>query len=859
MKVRSTSNADHDHLTSRRLAFLLLLLAFPASDSLAQDATVGLISIDDAAFEGYTLFTPLRSDTTYLMDLDGRIVNKWPGETLQMAYLIEDGTLLRAAESGDNYFDLTAGGTHGTIEQVDWDGNVIWSWTLSTDTARLHHDFARMPNGNILVNAYELKTMDDVHAAGGDTTLYTEGVLYSEAVLEIRPVGTDSAEIVWDWHLWDHLVQNFDETKPDYAEPSEHPERFDINRAQRGGIADWVHLNTVSYNPWRDEIALSSPHFNEIYIIDHSTTSEEAADHVGGQRNKGGDLLYRWGNPVQYGLGTEDDQRLFFQHDIHWIEPGFRGEGNLIVFNNRYGESINDLNHSTVDEFTPPLDADGNYVREAGEPFGPDELVYRYEADPPYEMESRIISGAQRLANGNTLICSGNRGNFIEVDENDVEVWRYRSPLLGDGELAEQGKLFGADQNRIFKIQRIAPDYPGLADKDLTPGATLIKAIPPRPLASTATPADESSGLTPTPDFSWEPVTDADTYQLQVATTPDFETLEIDQGGIADSTFSPENSLDYGQIYYWRLRSTNEFGSGRYSEILSFSTATGGARQVDLSSPVEEEPNVVLPAVLAWNQVDGASYELEIAEDSLYESLVISDSGLAKTEYTAELDPLSTYYWHVRASNTGPLNWSETWVFQTSVDAVTLTQPVDGADNVLAYTEFGWDPVEGAESYQLQVAEDTTFAVAILDSTVSEAMVVPSLPLAYSTTYHWRVRGGRDVGPGPWSNAASFTVAVGTALEDVASDIPDRPDLKPNFPNPFRTSTTIGYDLSDPGHAELTVYDLLGHEIARLVDGRMTAGRHTLTLDAARYPSGVYLVRLQTDGYSEVLTMTIAR
>lgn len=59
-------------------------------------------------------------------------------------------------------------------------------------------------------------------------------------------------------------------------------------------------MNGIDYNPVLDQIALSTHNLNEWYIIDHSTTTAEAATSSGGNSGKGGDLLYRWGNPAAY-------------------------------------------------------------------------------------------------------------------------------------------------------------------------------------------------------------------------------------------------------------------------------------------------------------------------------------------------------------------------------------------------------------------------------------------------------------------------------------------------------------------------------------------------------------------------------
>src|SRR5262249_34511271 len=128
--------------------------------------------------------------------------------------------------------------------------------------------------------------------------------------------------------------------------------------------ADWTHANAVTYNPKLDQVMISSRSLSEIYIIDHSTSSAQAAVHTGGKYGKGGDFLYRWGNPAAYNRGTKADKRLFVQHNPLWIPDGFPGAGKISVFND--GGDRPGGNYSSADVIVPPVDANGNYKLDSG-------------------------------------------------------------------------------------------------------------------------------------------------------------------------------------------------------------------------------------------------------------------------------------------------------------------------------------------------------------------------------------------------------------------------------------------------------------------------------------------------------------
>ena len=240
-----------------------------------------------------------------------------------------------------------------------------------------------------------------------------------DMIVEIQPLPNNEAEIVWKWHFWDHLVQDKGpQYTATYGQISEHPEllNINVNGNEPNDLYDWNHTNKISYNEKFDQIVISCRHMNEIYVIDHSTTMEEAAGHTGGNHGKGGDILYRWGNPQNYSRGNESDKIFGAQHGINWIPDGYPGEGNFLIYNNI---QMNKPFRSAVLEFECIADENGFYPIEDNEPFGPETYSWIYLAN----FYSPTQSGAYRFPNGNTLVTVTTEFNFFEVDNSGRVQW----------------------------------------------------------------------------------------------------------------------------------------------------------------------------------------------------------------------------------------------------------------------------------------------------------------------------------------------------------------------------------------------------------------------------------------------------
>lgn len=456
---------------------ILLLVIFVFSNAEAYESLSGPTQLiqykASKAFEGYTLITSMNGDKTYLIDMLGYVVHTWEHKTKPPGLhfvLLENGHILgnvgtgmmqgppgggppnigtgqmqgppggpppqgqsgnseRPAPKQANGKPSYGGAAAGLIE-LDWDGNVVWEFEPGPSDGTVHHDFVRLPNGNTLCNAWESVSYEDAIAGGRRADQTTDNGVATDVIYEISPGG----KIVWKWSAWEHRGMNS-------------KEHLDVNYItyvlpeHAGDNPDWTHFNTVDYDATTDRILVDSREFGELYIIDHKT----------------GSILYRWGNSSAYGAGTAPtlttpgEQILFGPHNAHWIKEGLPGAGNILIFNNGWARPP--INFSSVIEMDPDTG----------------KIIWEYKSGSPTSFYSDHISNAQRLPNGNTLICSGNSGHLFEVTSEKEVVWEYINPLIGKSATNWMEDGSREKNNGMFRAHRYGPDYPGLQGKELKP------------------------------------------------------------------------------------------------------------------------------------------------------------------------------------------------------------------------------------------------------------------------------------------------------------------------------------------------------------------------------------------------------
>ena len=490
--------------TPHKIGAILLLLA--VASGRAYEAFQGpteLLYWDTAkTCDGYTLFGV--RGTTYLIDMEGRVVHTWPVGT--NPHLLDDGSVLDASKDDPSGF--------GGFVQVSWTGSTVWSYTETRTNYLPHHDFIRIFNPKLGANttlyiANKSISSNQCIAVGCNPA---NGSSYVSAQMDTIVEVDMSSNIVWEWGFADHLIQDFDATKSNYVgvgmSISNYPGRLNVNIPGLPVQKDWLHCNGMDYNPTLGQIAISSVR-GEFYVIDHDNTfiAGDPTGSIALAASSAGDFLYRFGDPARYSQGnppsiltnwtesTTGNKQIGGNHHVSWIAAGMPDAGDLLIFNNAqnlfehtqqsYALEINPrLNASTNDTgaYVNPPDAGyyewnpGHNTDKAARQFSR-QVVWFYASKAVHGMFSHIGSSVQRLSNGNTLICSDTEGHIIEVTPAGDAVWEYINPVTSDGILK-----FKRDNwpmyNSIFRAYRDRATGPPLAGRSLTSGATITGRTP---------------------------------------------------------------------------------------------------------------------------------------------------------------------------------------------------------------------------------------------------------------------------------------------------------------------------------------------------------------------------------------------
>lgn len=408
----------------------LNIIANFALDEIAEEPDEKIAFINEGLIDtsGYIFAIENGGKTCFLMDHFGTVVHEWQFELSlgQDAELTPEGNLIGLFK-GDNS-PVNFGGQSGILREIDPQGNVVWEYTIITEDEIAHHDFTQMPNGNLLVLVWYRIANEEAVAVGLNNT----DDVFVEKVIELNP---DTNAVVWEWKSWDHIVQDHNNTLASFGDPELEKEKINILYANNGvhqfvELGDLIHFNGIAYYPEKDIIALSANFYSEVWLIDHSTTTSEAATATGGQFNKGGRLLYRFGNQKVYG-DNNASSTLNFNHHPSFIEND--NALSLLIYNNN-----NAVEQSRAMEFLLPELTSTTAI--GAEP----SLLFDFTDEDLYFGR---VSGAVRLPNGNTLICEGDYG-YWEVTASGELAWKYN----GQGQNFWRGLYYTTESETIQNL-----------------------------------------------------------------------------------------------------------------------------------------------------------------------------------------------------------------------------------------------------------------------------------------------------------------------------------------------------------------------------------------------------------------------
>jgi hypothetical protein len=419
---------------NNKFSFLLILFILISCDKKEDDNIEEVILSpeivvykSDFIDENYLFLIENGGTSSYLINKQGEKLFTWNfddnlGNDVE---LLENGQLLGIFKDVNRPFTL--GGGSGIIKLFEKNGILKWQYTIADDNFLAHHDVEMLPSGNILVMVWERITVEQAQQAG----IITNVDIFPEKLIEINP---NNNEIIWEWRSWDRLIQDTDATLLDYGVVSNYPEKIDFNYNINTPGGDIMHANGIDYDAEKDVIHMSVNFYNEIWVIDHSTSSEQAKTNSGGNYNKGGDLIYRYGNPLTY-KNTEGKTIFNNNHFPNLLEGSVEGKGNMLVYVNNHGN----LTQSIVYELELP-DTFNLTPNTNNEPT----VVWSFTDS---DLFASKFSGAVRLPNGNTLICEGDYG-YWEVSKSGDVVWKYN----GDSTNFWRGYSYGKNSPAINNL-----------------------------------------------------------------------------------------------------------------------------------------------------------------------------------------------------------------------------------------------------------------------------------------------------------------------------------------------------------------------------------------------------------------------
>ncbi|MBK7630780.1 MAG: T9SS type A sorting domain-containing protein [Ignavibacteriales bacterium] len=198
--------------------------------------------------------------------------------------------------------------------------------------------------------------------------------------------------------------------------------------------------------------------------------------------------------------------------------------------------------------------------------------------------------------------------------------------------------------------------------------------------------------------------------------------------------------------------------------------------------------------------------------------------------------------------SSGYENWSPVWKFTTTDYPDILLAPENNSINIPTTVKLLWKRATNAISYLVQVSLDSTFTDSSFSYNVEDTLKVLENLKSYRK-YFWKVQPTLSDGNEGWSEIWSFTTLP----------LPITFKLYQNHPNPFNPNTTISYQLPIACNVRLKIYDILGNEVATLVNEEKPSGSYNVEFTTNNLSSGIYFYRLQAGNFIETKKMILLK
>jgi hypothetical protein len=272
-----------------------------------------------------------------------------------------------------------------------------------------------------------------------------------------------------------------------------------------------------------------------------------------------------------------------------------------------------------------------------------------------------------------------------------------------------------------------------------------------------------------TATLTWSPVPSAARYRVQLATDSLMTVLIVDDSLVGGTSYTVSTALERLKQYYWRVRAKTADGLsiGAFAATWSFTTVPAPPAATALVSPADNTTNGTRTPLLKWRSALRAeTYGLQIATDTSFTALIVSDTTLADTAYqSAPLEGLLKFYWRARSINAGGTSaYTSRWSFTTVIATPVLRSPAPSAPDQMTNVRLVWSPVPRASTYRVQLSADSLMRTFVVDDSLLVDTVRQVSGLARSTIYYWRARAKAAAGisTSPYSAIQSFVTVIDT-------------------------------------------------------------------------------------------------